>query len=241
MSISENLIKKINKEKIKPRSPYVFILKNLFLWCLGIISIILGAISFSLLLYLFKDQTDLLLNNFGANLWELALALIPLIWLFFLISFSFLFYFNLKKTKRAYKYSSFSIFLFGLIASFLLGLTFNQLGFSRQVDNYLAKKVSPCVYRRYLNPQIQFWSQPKQGRLFGYIIDIEEDSLIIKDINNQSWQLVYDKNLINRHNLRFEPGMVLRVFGHLDGQNIFHLLEVLPCRHHFKAKQGLRK
>lgn len=241
MSISENVIAKIKKEKIKPKARYIFVLKNLFLWLMGSISIILGAISFSLIIYLFTSQNNLLLNSFGANIWEILMALIPLFWLVFLISFSFLFYFNLKKTKRAYKYSPLLIFFIGLIISFVLGASFYLLGFSKQIDTYLADRVELRFYNHYLNPQMKFWSQPSKGRLSGNIIDIKDSFLLIKDQNNQTWELVYDEKLINRQAISLELGTMIRAFGTLEKDNSFYLKEIMPCRADFKAGQRNRK
>ncbi len=241
MSISENVIKKINKENIKPKPRYVFVLKNMLLWLMGCISIILGAISFSIIIYLFSSQNNLLLNRFGANIWEIVFALIPLLWLVFLISFSFLFYFNLKKTKRAYKYSPLLIFFIGLIISLILGSSFYLLGFSKKIDSYLAHRVESRFYNHYLNPQMKFWSQPGKGRLSGHIIEIKDDSLLIKDQNNQTWKLIYDNNLINRHNLDWELGVMIRVFGNLEKDNVFSIKEILPCRADFRPGQRSRK
>lgn len=241
MSISENVIQKIEKNKIKPKARYIFVLKNLLLWLMGSVSIILGAISFSLIIYLFTSQNNLLINRFGANIWEIVLALIPLFWLVFLISFSFLFYFNLKKTKRAYKYSPLLIFFIGLIISFVLGASFYLLGFSKRIDSYLAYRIEPRFYNHYLNPQMKFWSQPSKGRISGRIVDIKENSFLIKDQNNQIWELVYDENLINRQVIALEHGTMIRAFGTLEKDNTFQLKEILACRHNFPGGQRNRK
>jgi len=182
-----------------------------------------------------------LFNNFGASLSDILLGLIPVIWLIFLITFSFLFYFNFKKTKRAYKYNPLHIFALGLLLSFIVGTSFYLLGFSRRIDNYLANRVNSDIYTNYLNPQMNFWSQPSKGRLSGQIIEVRPNSLLLIDSSNETWELIYDENLINRHSLTFTPGLAIKAFGEIQERQVFYVREILTWRGNLHSGQKRKK
>lgn len=164
-NFSEKIISKIEEEKLKPKPRWEFVFKNYFLWTIGVLSLIFGAISFSLIIYLFNSRGSIFLDRFGASLFEIFLAVVPIFWLLFLTFFIILFYLNLKKTRRAYKHSPFFILIIGLISSIALGTSFYMFGFSKKLDSVFGKNINPMVYGRFMNPQLDFWSEPEKGRL----------------------------------------------------------------------------
>lgn len=227
---TDELISKIKEEKIKPKPRWSFIFKNYFLWIIGFLSLIFGALSFSLVIYIFKTSESTI-NQFNSSAAEFLIASIPIFWLIFLSAFITLFYLNLKRTNKAYKYSPFIILFSGLITSIILGSSFYLFGFSKYINNVFGKSIDPYLYSHFMNPQINFWSEPEKGRISGIISKINTDKqLIIIDKDRKDW-LIYYEELPNRIRLNLEIGLAIKSFGSKISENEFRAIQIMPMNH----------
>lgn len=222
----KKIIKKIEDEKIIPKPRWSFLLKNHLIWFFGLLSIVFGAISFSLVIYIFRSGGIGLNNPFGASPRELFLAVVPLFWLIFLLIFIYLAYLNIKHTKKAYKYSSFFILFLSIIISAVLGTSFYLFGLGKKFDNFLGENVHPLVYGRFMNPQINFWSDPERGRLSGVISEVSSDkNFFIIDLNSERWLVTYSG--VIKDDIEPLPGLVVKCFGEKISSNNFKAIEVM--------------
>lgn len=225
------LISKIKEKHIVPKPRWSFIFKNYFLWTVGALSLIFGAISFSLIIYIFKSNENIVINNFGASWTEFLIASVPIFWLVFLATFIILFYLNLKRTNRAYRYSPLLILLIGLIASMILGSSFYLFGFSKKLDNMFCKNIHPSLYGRFMNPQIDFWSEPEEGRISGVISEIDLDrKILIIDKDGKEW-IIYYQELPTKLRYNLEKGFPIKSFGKQLSENEFQAIQIMPMNH----------
>jgi hypothetical protein len=242
-NFSDKIMSEIEKKKLKPKPRWEFVFKNYFLWIIGFFSLIFGALSFSLIIYLFNSGGEVFFDNFGASFWEVFLTVIPIFWLVFLALFVSLFYLNLKKTKKAYKYSPFLIIAIGLIASLALGSSFYMLGFSKKLDNLLGKNINPFVYGHLMNPQLEFWSNPENGRLAGIISEIGDgQKLFLIDKDSKEWLVYYDQAEI-KPAVNLEKGYPVKFFGEILEDNQFGAIRVMPMHsaNDFFERPGIRR
>jgi len=229
MNFSERIIQKIKEDKIIPKPKWSFFLKNYVVWAFGAVSVFLGAISFSLIIYLFKSGgDDLLGRHLSGNSWELFLAVVPIFWLLFLALFTFLAYLNIKKTKGAYKHSPLIIFFSSVVVSIALGATFFMFGAGQKFDDLLGRNAHPFLYKYFMNPQIDFWSNPEDGRLSGLVSEINEDqSFLVIDIDKKKW-VVYFSNTPLRRSVDIRVGSILKFIGEKISDTEFQASEILP-------------
>jgi hypothetical protein len=61
----KRILEKIKKEDIKPIPRWFFVLKNSFFVSLFGISIFIGSLAFSLLFYIFSDNTNYILEKYN--------------------------------------------------------------------------------------------------------------------------------------------------------------------------------
>lgn len=240
---SDKIISKIEEKKLKPKPRWEFVFKNYFLWIIGSLSLFFGALSFSLIIYLFNSSGEIFSDRFGASFWEVFLTVVPIFWLIFLALFVFLFYLNLKKTKKAYRHSPLLIIVVGLIASLALGASFYMLGFGKKLDNILGKNMNPFVYGHFMNPQLEFWSDPESGRLAGIVSEIgDSKNLFLVDKDSNEWLIYYDEAEF-RHIVNIEKGLPIRCFGEIIEDNQFKALRIMPMHsaNDFFERPGIRK
>jgi len=127
--LEQQILEKIKKEKIKPRPKVYFVIKNSFFISLFFISTILGAISFSVIFYIFSNDQSIL-NYFNLKYLKNGIFF----WLLILIFFIFLALKNSKQIKNSYRYSWNILLLVNLSISIILGFVFFNFGLGKITD-----------------------------------------------------------------------------------------------------------
>ena len=106
-NISNEVIKKIKDNNIKPKPRWYFITKNYFIWSIFGISIILGSFAFSMVLFIIKQLDWDIYHYMGDSFLKTVFISLPYLWLIFLILFTGVAYYSFIHTKRGYRFKSF--------------------------------------------------------------------------------------------------------------------------------------
>lgn len=220
--LESKIIKTIKETRLSPKPRWHFLLKNKFIWALGIFSLIVGAASVSVILYLFNNNLtphQLVGESFLA--W--FLLSLPYFWLVFLVLFIWLLYYNIKHTSKGYRYQPVVIATLAILMSIALGIIFSGLGWGKKIDSILGERAP--LYDVMFNPQIEMWSRPHQGRLSGLVISLQDGSrFIISDRDKVEWQILHDE----KEGETVVLGQVLRLLGRISGDNEFTAERVMP-------------
>jgi heme/copper-type cytochrome/quinol oxidase subunit 2 len=235
----ENVLHKIKEEKLLPKPKWQFLLKNSIIWVLGIFSLILGAISTSLVLYMITGE-DSGLGRDGANILESLMFVIPFFWIICLTVFALLVYYYIKHTKKGYKYSARTIILGIIVISLVFGGVLSALGIDRLIDDKLSERAP--MYDRFINPRLDYWSNPESGRLTGMIIAKQspiEYSLI--DRSGEVWLAVLAPD--DDRNTKMLVDHPVRLIGKKVADHKFVIKEVMsvgPGRGSLRRQLPLR-
>ena len=136
-NLSQKIINRIKQEGIEPTPKWEFVLKNSFFWGAFGLAVIIGALSFSIIFHtLLNNDWDLHMQLSG-GLTKFIIITLPYFWLILLTLFIVIAYINIRNTKKAYKYSLSMIIGGVILASFLLGITFYNLGLASSIDRNL--------------------------------------------------------------------------------------------------------
>ncbi len=223
--IAENVIEKIKKQEIRPKSKWFFVLKNILFWFLFFISILLGGLSFSFVLYiLFLNDT--LVSFYLANNKNVFIV-IPYLWFF---SFSFFIIFAdyiLKNTKKGYKYSLLNLIVITLLITLFLGFVLVIFGFTEKVDRVFLQH--SYLYRKYGNAHYS-QNDPAKGIFIGkFIYDQQDKNLFFKDIDNNLYEVLLrsqiDFDPMALHHFKF---MYFRLFGRIIDKNKLEIFFIKP-------------
>ncbi len=186
--ISKKIIDKIKNEDLKPTPKWHFLLRDYIIWSFFIISILLGSISFSVIIF-FLSQGDWDVYKFlNKGLLEYVILSFPYFWMIFIFFFLGVAYYNCKHTKAGYKYNHYLIIIFSIIISFLLGFTMFIFGFGEKVDSILIGRF-PRYEQNLMNRQKAIWNHPEEGLLIGNIIGFQGRNFNLKDFDKRVWQV----------------------------------------------------
>jgi hypothetical protein len=220
------LLEKMKEEKIAPKPRWQFLLKKYVVFGAGLITLIIGGLATSVIIYFFQDNSLNAYQKIDGSWLKIVFFTLPYFWLIFLAFFIFIFYYNLKHTGKGYKYSVAVVSVVSVFASLLFGAIFFQLGAGRLIDDVLGEKTP--LYSQVINQQIAFWNAPEEGRLTGLVVSqISESEFILLDMDRQAWQIVTDADHY------FLPGIIeidkpIRIVGEILSDNVFQAREVFP-------------
>lgn len=187
VNLKSKILERIESQKIKPKSKYYFSAKNGTFWLLGGISVLIGAVAFSVMIFSFTNSEADMYRITHDSLMDFLLEIIPYVWLLIFVVFIVVGYENFKMTEHGYKYSFSSIVVISLILNIVGGIILHSIGVSELIEHNLSSRngiVTSSDFSRRRD-----WNQPERGTLSGQIVAVNDDdaTFVLRDFNNQLW------------------------------------------------------
>ncbi len=226
--ISKNILKQIKEKNIKPRSRWVFLLKNYGLWLAYFFSVLFGSLAVALIFdNLLGGDWDIY-PRISHRIFDFLLMIMPYFWLIFLAIFIFLGDWYLKNTKKAYRFSLWKISLFSVLLSVVLGFSFYKLGYVDSLEELSLQK-TPKYHHIFFSKE-KVWMQADKGFLLGEITNLEKDFFLLKDLNNNNWRITTTSKTFIAPILRLGKGEKIKMIGQKKEDYFFEALEIRPLR-----------
>lgn len=221
-NISQIVLERIKVEGLKPISKGVFSIKRVLFWTAVVISLIVGAFTFSLVLSsLFNNDWDLY-SRFGFNY---ILKTLPYFWMISLIIFVILGDYYYRKTLHGYRYTLIVVVGAYMASSIIFGSLFYVLKLGDLVEKSLSD-VSP-VYRSIILNRHEVWAHPEDGLLSGKITKINDGAIEVVDTNGNIW-VIDTTTSTNRGIVEIEVGERIKIMGDVIDNNNFSADEIRP-------------
>jgi len=224
-NLAEKILEKIKVENIEPKPRWHFLLKNYVVWISGALALIFGSAGMSVVIYLLKYNDWEMGGRADSGFLGFFLLTLPYFWLVFLAIFAFVLYYNIKHSKRGYRYPAGFIVAIALLSSVILGEGFFLAGLGEKIDEVLGSKAP--LYREMFNPQLDFWFNPEQGRLSGLLIASPE-GVFLSDISGQTWNISFADSFVA------DPvifsGRPVNMMGKIVSDNAFEVVFIKPAR-----------
>jgi len=215
--LQRKIIDQIKEKEIQPIPKPFFVFKNLTVWVLAIVSIILGATSSSLLAYNIANQDWNIYTHLGESFWGFLVSALPYLWIVSLIAFLSFAIFNIEKSKKGYRYSPFLILFLSIGITIILGAVGYFAGIGAKTDNFLGEKFSS--YQTVETQKIQTWSQPDKGLVGGTIKSVREDELTLSDFTGKEWTINISETVL-KGKIDLYSGEMIKVIGQSFGDQI---------------------
>lgn len=225
MENSDELIEKMKVRNLKLKPVWHFTLQTAFYWFLFLISVILGALAFSIILYSIQQVDFGLVTHMSHSKLEFLLGLAPFFWLISLIISLFVAMVGIRKSKKGYKFSYTKIIAYSASFSILAGTLFFIGGGGEWLDNAFSSRVS--LYEGVQSKKIELWSKPENGHLAGIITDIGETKIELTDFNNQVWTIDIEQANIP-HSVLVVEGEKIKIIGEIISPNAFLAKQLRP-------------
>jgi hypothetical protein len=230
--LAEKIIGEIKKEKIEPASRWRFVMKDSFFWGIFVLSVVIGGMTVSVILNTLLNNDWELYMELSGGLTQFIVITLPYFWLIFLGIFMLIAYINIMNTKKAYRQNFKFIVAGAIFASFLLGLTFYNLGLASSLDKSLIQKLPPRLHQ-IMDSRLGVWQSPDKGFLVGEIKSFDGVNLELVDFNGDTWQVVlgFDLDEFELLESLLQVNKKIRIKGELDTEKCnkcFSAFDVRP-------------
>lgn len=221
-SIKQSVMKELESGSVKQTATWVFVLKEYGIWFIAGVTIVFGTVSMAII-FASVDDLPSTLYALQTSGFKGVILFMPYLWIVGMISFFYLGYNHIRKTKQGYRYPLFGIMGGIIVVSCLGGGMLYATGFATHVDGYLAERVE--IYRTYGNPQHAAWRSPLDGRLAGVVVDTNTSTCEIRDVHGAKW-LIELTSVTTTKQLALTKNMHIRVVGERTASGTFYAREV---------------
>jgi len=167
-------------------------LKNIAIWSVVAVSIFVGSLSSAVLIFMIRYNDWGLLPYVSGHKLRFLLTGLPYFWLLSIILLAVVGFYNLKHTKKGYRYSVLIVVAVTVGGSILLGAVFHSVGWGQAIDNKLSDSVP--LYRDHLDPRRQLWNSADRGFLAGTIITFGSGQVFtLRSVDGLEWQVEYSR------------------------------------------------
>jgi len=228
-SLPSVVLGRIEKESLSPRARWQFLAIDCVIWGAWLVTVVLGAMSVAVLLYMGGYAWFALYEATHPNSWTFFFDILPYIWISMFVCMGILAYFNMRHTKRGYKYPLWWMVVSSVVLSVIGGIALHMLGIGYMIDTQMDKTMPNYVSLEHSEAQV--WQHPAEGRLLGVFstMDEKDELYVFTDTNTQQWSIqtielrVADRELLS-------SGSTVRVLGTItdEVQGLFHACGVFP-------------
>jgi len=201
--IGQKIIEKIKEAHIKPKPRWEFLLKNYVVWAIFAIAIFIGSLATGVMIFMIK-HAEWENHPLEEGFFQQVLINLPFFWLIILIIFIVIAFYNLKHTKKGYKYNPLFIVLASIIISIIIGSIFYATGGGEKLEDTFFRRFP--FYQNMMRPQGRLLINPEAGRIAGVVVEVNQEYITIKDFRGGLWKIVTTTD-------QFIVGQRVRVFG----------------------------
>ncbi|MCC6643342.1 hypothetical protein IT411_01205 [Candidatus Peregrinibacteria bacterium] len=219
--ISENIVDQIKKEGVKPRPRWQFVISNVLLVAVLIVTILMGGLAMSLI-YLKLFNLEWRFVTFGG---EHGLPrffeVLPLLWIILLMILLGVGVWAFEKTESGYKYQPTWVVVGAIFMSMLLGGVVYFVNGADLVEDVLRANIPP--YELMEMAKEQKFLNPDEGILVGRFDQIiMPGQLQLIDLLDKDWTVSLAGNLPDRLEvIHLNAGQPIVVFGVRTGDSTF--------------------
>ncbi|MDQ5931060.1 MAG: hypothetical protein QG674_226 [Patescibacteria group bacterium] len=227
-NLTEQIIKKIEDEKVTPIARWHFVLKNSSFWVLWGLSVVAGSCAIAASIFVFQNSGWKYHSITHDSFFKFFLDILPLFWLISFGVMAILGYYNIRHTNTGYRFSFYLVALASVVASVLGGTALYALGVARNIDQIRG----PLPFGTpFISLEEKRWNNNQKGLIAGVIESFDEakeELLITLFSGEQKIVSTIELDSVSRGFL--EKGASVRVIGvpYVENSDIFTACALIP-------------
>jgi hypothetical protein len=186
--LSVSVLAQIEKEHVGQIPKWKFLFEEYGVWTVWALSLLIGASAFSMLIFFSMHAGYALYEATHDSALRFFFEMIPYAWVITFVLMAILAHYNLRHTKKGYKYQVWQVLLSSIILSFIGGIVFHLIGMSFLIDTFIAKRIPllPALQ----TAEARLWQDPFKGRMVGKLTDVlQPDVVVFTDTMGTNWEL----------------------------------------------------
>jgi hypothetical protein len=229
-SCKGSVMSRIDGGEVCPRSKTFFQTRECAVWLLWAVSVVVGALAVAVTLFVLNYRQYGLYEATHDDFFTFMVEALPLLWIVVFGLMAFVGVYELRHTKRGYRYSLWQILLSSVVLSLAGGATLQFVGLGYTTDHMLGKQMS--MYASQDKIERKMWQNPNDGRLLGRVTKPVEPPTVtatFEDVEGRTWQLDLSELEEEERELLLSEGQV-KVIGLVSNENpeLFHSCGAFP-------------
>lgn len=229
-SCKGSVMSRIECGELCPRSKTFFKTRECVVWVLWLVSVIVGALAVAVTLFVIAHRQYALYEATHENFYTFIVEVLPFVWMIVFGLMVFVGVYNLRHTKRGYRYPMWQIIGSSMVLSLAGGAGLHFIGVGYMADHMLGERMG--MYNSQEKIEKRMWQRPEEGRLIG----AQKAPLIppattteFMDVDGMMWSI--DITELSKHERYLLDEMKpVRLIGVVQGGEVphFHPCGVFP-------------
>jgi hypothetical protein len=229
-SLKDNVMHRIEREVICPRPKYLYTGRELGVWSLWLLSIVVGAFAVAVVTFVIMHHEYELYEATHENFMTFFIEALPYLWLLTFGVMAAAAVYNLKHTKHGYRYPLWQVLGSSLVLSLAGGSMLHFFGMGYSIDHTLGRYMA--IYQSESERDTMMWNRPTEGRLLGTMVrpvETPEVTMLFTDTTGNKWNLNID-DLTSTERKLLESKEQVRLIGVVSDEQakVFHSCGVFP-------------
>lgn len=165
-SCKNSVMSRIECEGICPRSKGYFATRECAVWILWLVSVVVGALAVAVTIFVVTHRQYGLFEATHDSFWGFMIEVLPFLWIVVFGLMVLVGVYNLRHTKRGYRYPLWQIFLSSFVLSLAGGAVLQFVGVGYATDHVLGQHMR--MYNSQEKIEEKLWQKPEDGRLIGH-------------------------------------------------------------------------
>lgn len=226
-ALSTSILNRIEQEHVSLVPKWKFLLFEYGMWALWGLSILIGAVSISVSLFVFMHAGFELREATHDGVFRFLTETLPYVWITLFILMAVLSHYNLRHTKRGYRYPLWQIVVSSIFLSLVGGSLLHDVGMGHLVETQAGRiPMFPAIEKI----EMHMWQAPEEGRIVGVYENQGEldDTVIFTDKSGVTWTLDTSElnpidlgNLLSRDEVRILGVLSSTTHGYFYGCAVF--------------------
>lgn len=223
--MKKDIIDLIKDERLAPIPRWRYTIQKIFVWTGFISGILIGAISFSVILFAIQQSEFNVLEHIQHSRVEMILGILPFIWIVSLILFLLLSLWSIRNSWKGYKFPVYQLVLINTAISILLGTLFFISGGAERLEKQFSIQVE--MYKSIEERKAAVWQNPSEGMLAGDISYLKGNEIGLVDLKGNNWTIDIEHTTIANIVL-MEKGERIKLTGKKTSTSTFKAEQIRP-------------
>lgn len=187
-NLKERLFERIEMDHVCPRSRWFFHSRECVVWSLWLLSVVIGAFAVAVSFFVVMHSQYAFYEVTHDNFLTFLVEVLPYLWIIAFGVMVLVAVYNLRHTKRGYRYSVMTIVGSSVIVSVGGGIGLHMLGLGYSLDRELGMWMP--VYKSQVAQERELWQAPGEGRLIGRQVAVgATNTVMFEDVTGTEWEL----------------------------------------------------
>jgi len=212
--LKSQILTRIEKDSLCPRPRYIFGSKECAVWSLWFLTVLLGALSIAITLFVVMHRQYSLYEVTHKSFFAFVIEVLPYLWITVFSLMVIFAVYNLRHTKTGYRYPLWQILGSSLILSLAGGSLLHLAGAGFTLDKMMGNLSKEYTSQERL--ELRFWQKPDEGRLVGVFLGaadgVPQPLFMLQDVHSTKWEMDITE-LAAEDVFLIESGKRVRVLG----------------------------